>query len=137
MFFPAAGGLGFGLPAAVGVALADPARPVVAVLGDGAFQYGVQGLWTAAQLDLPITFVVLRNATYGVLRSFADHLGVDKAPGLDLPGLDAVGIARGYGVAADRVTTPAELTAVLADVGPGRSPRVVEIPIAADTRQLG
>jgi benzoylformate decarboxylase len=137
LFFPAAGGLGFGLPAAVGVALADPRRPVVAVLGDGAFQYGVVGLWTAAQLDLPITFVVLRNRSYGVLQSFLDQLGVEKVPGLDLPGMDAVTIATGYGLAASRVTTEAELAAVLAEVGPGRSPRVVEIPIAQEARQLG
>jgi benzoylformate decarboxylase len=137
LFFPAAGGLGFGLPAAVGVALADPRRPVVAVLGDGAFQYGVVGLWTAAQLDLPITFVVLRNRSYGVLQSFLDQLGVEKVPGLDLPGLDAVTIATGYGLAASRVTTETELAAVLAEVGPGRPPRVVEIPIAQEARQLG
>ena len=90
LFFPAAGGLGFGLPAAVGVALADPARPVVAVLGDGAAQYGIAGLWTAAQLRLPVTFLVLRNGGYGALRGFVAQLGSGDAPGLDLPGLDAV-----------------------------------------------
>jgi benzoylformate decarboxylase len=137
MFFPAAGGLGFGLPAAVGVALADPRRPVVAVLGDGALQYGVVGLWTAAQWDLPITFVVLHNGGYGVLQSFLGQLGLEKAPGLELPGIDAVTIARGYGVAASRVASRAELVAALAETATAHSPRLIEVPIAAETRQLG
>jgi benzoylformate decarboxylase len=137
LFFPAAGGLGFGLPAAVGVALADPARPVVAVLGDGALQYGVQGLWTAAQLALPVTFVVLRNGGYGALRSFVAQLGVDGAPGLDLPGLDAVRIAEGYGVPAERITDGEELATALARTAPGRGPRLIEVPITAETRPLG
>jgi benzoylformate decarboxylase len=136
-FFPAAGGLGFGLPAAVGVALADPGRPVVAVLGDGAFQYGVVGLWTAAQEKLPVTFVVLNNGGYGVLESFLGQLGLDKAPGLDLPGIDVVSIARGYGLTAFRATGREELAAALADTGAGRPPRVVEVPIATEARRLG
>jgi benzoylformate decarboxylase len=129
LFFPAAGGLGFGLPAAVGVALADPARPVVAVLGDGAFQYGVTGLWTAAQLGLPVTFVVLRNGGYEGLRGFLAPLGVEKAPGLDLPGLDAVRIAAGYGVPAELVTTGEELAAGLACAATASGPRLLEVPV--------
>src|SRR3954466_2426853 len=136
-FFPAAGGLGFGLPAAVGVALADPGRPVVAVLGDGALQYGVVGLWTAAQEDLPVTFVVLNNGGYGVLQSFLGALGLEKAPGLELPGIAAGAIARGYGLTAFRVTARAELSAALADATAARSPRLIEVPIAAELRRLG
>jgi benzoylformate decarboxylase len=129
LFFPAAGGLGFGLPAAVGVALADPARPVVAVLGDGAFQYGVTGLWTAAQLGLPVTFVVLRNGGYEGLRGFLAPLGLTAAPGLDLPGLDAVQIAAGYGVAAEHITTGEQLAAALEGAAAARGPRLFEVPI--------
>jgi benzoylformate decarboxylase len=137
LFFPAAGGLGFGVPAAVGVALADPSRPVVAVLGDGALQYGVQGLWTAAQLGLPVTFVVLRNGGYGALQSFVAQLGVAGAPGLDLPGLDAVRIAAGYGVPAERITDGDALAAALSRTGPGQGPSLLEVPITAETRPLG
>lgn len=136
LFFPAAGGLGFGLPAAVGVALADPARPVVAVLGDGALQYGVTGLWTAAQLRLPVTFLVLRNGGYEGLRSFLAPLGVSGAPGLDLPGLDAVQIARGYGVPAEQITTGEELAAALGDAAAVGGPRLLEVPIDPETRPL-
>jgi benzoylformate decarboxylase len=137
LFFPAAGGLGFGLPAAVGVALADPSRPVVAVLGDGALQYGVAGLWTAVQLGLPITFVVLRNGGYGALRSFVAQLGVADAPGLDLPGLDAVQIAAGYGLPAEQITSAEQLAAALACTSSLRGPRLLEVPITAETRSLG
>jgi benzoylformate decarboxylase len=137
LFFPAAGGLGFGLPAAVGVALADPTRPVVAVLGDGALQYGVTGLWTAAQLRLPVTFVVLRNRGYGALRSFVAQLGLTGAPGLDLPGLDTVTIAAGYGVPAERITSGDALAAALSRTGRGQGPSLLEVPITAETRPLG
>jgi benzoylformate decarboxylase len=137
LFFPGAGGLGFGLPAAVGVALADPRRPVVAVLGDGAVQYGVAGLWSAVQLDLPVTFLVLRNGGYGALRSFVAQLGVKDAPGLDLPGLDAVRIAAGYGMPAERLTTAGQLATALADTAAGRGPRLLEVPVTAETLPLG
>ncbi|SFL44823.1 benzoylformate decarboxylase [Geodermatophilus ruber] len=137
LFFPAAGGLGFGLPAAVGVALADPSRPVVAVLGDGAFQYGVQGVWTAVQHRLPVTFVVLRNGTYGALSGFVGQLGVAGVPGLDLPGLDAVAIAEGYGLPARQVASADELADELAGVGKLDGPRLIEVPITAETRPLG
>jgi benzoylformate decarboxylase len=137
LFFPAAGGLGFGLPAAVGVALADPGRPVVAVLGDGAVHYGVAGLWTAAQWNLPITFCVLRNGIYGALSGFVSQLGVAGTPGLHLPDLDAVRIAEGYGVPARRLDTREELADALADVAPDRGPRLLELPIVAETRPLG
>jgi benzoylformate decarboxylase len=133
LFFPAAGGLGFGLPAAVGVALADPDRPVVAVLGDGALQYGVAGLWTAAQLGLPVTFLVLRNGGYEGLRGFLAPLGVTSAPGLDLPDLDAVQIAAGYGVPGERITTGEDLTAALRGAAAADGPRLLEVPIEART----
>jgi benzoylformate decarboxylase len=137
LFFPAAGGLGFGLPAAVGVALADPGRPVVAVLGDGAAQYGVAGLWSAVQLNLPITFLVLRNDGYGALRSFVDQMGVADPPGLDLPGLDAIRIAEGYGMTATRVRSGEELTAALACTSSTEGPRLLEVPVVAESRPLG
>ncbi|WP_343945338.1 thiamine pyrophosphate-dependent enzyme, partial [Pseudonocardia zijingensis] len=137
LLFPAAGGLGFGLPAAVGMALADPTRPVVAVLGDGATQYGIAGLWSAAQHRLPVTFLVLRNGGYGALRGFVHQLSVQNAPGLELPDLDAVRIAEGYGVPACRVSTARELKAALAEVATATGPRLVEVPVPTELRKLG
>ncbi|MGW4319628.1 benzoylformate decarboxylase [Streptomyces sp. NPDC004684] len=130
-YFPAAGGLGFGLPGAVGVALAQPDRPVVGVIGDGSANYGVTALWTAAQHRLPLTIVLLRNGTYGALRWFGGLLGVPDAPGLDIPGLDFTLIARGYGVSSVQVNSAEELRAVLAERPDG--PRLIQVDTALTT----
>jgi benzoylformate decarboxylase len=130
-YFPAAGGLGFGLPGAVGVAMAQPDRPVVGVIGDGSANYGITALWTAAQHRVPLTVVLLRNGTYGALRWFGGLLGVPDAPGLDIPGLDFTRIAQGYGVPAQQVTGVDELRAVLSERPDG--PRLVQVDTALTT----
>ena len=88
-FSMASGGLGFGLPAAIGIALAERHtgrnRPVIAVIGDGSFQYSVQSLYTAVRHDLPLLVVVLDNHEYTILKSFAAQKGTPNVPGLDLP----------------------------------------------------
>jgi len=128
-YFPAAGGLGFGMPATVGVGLASPQRRVVGVIGDGSANYGITALWSAAQYHVPVTFVILRNGTYGALRWFAGLLDVPDAPGLDIPDIDFVSIARGYGVEAAHVSDLGELHAALTDPAPDR-PRLIEIDTA-------
>lgn len=128
-FFPASGGLGFGLPAAVGAALASAERPVVAVLGDGSANYGITALWTAARYRVPVTFVVLRNGTYGALRWFGDLLGTADVPGTEIPGLDFARIAEGYGVAASTAGSAEELHALLDKSGDGR-PRLIQVDTA-------
>ncbi|QJS13436.1 benzoylformate decarboxylase [Streptomyces argyrophyllae] len=130
-YFPAAGGLGFGLPGAVGVALGRPGRPVVGVVGDGSANYGITALWTAARHRLPLTVVLLRNGTYGALRWFGGLLGVPDAPGLDIPGLDFTRIAEGYGVPAVHADGVDELRAVLAAHPDG--PRLVQVDTALTT----
>lgn len=130
-YFPAAGGLGFGLPGAVGVALAQPDRPVVGVIGDGSANYGITALWTAAQHRVPLTVVLLRNGTYGALRWFGDLLGVPDAPGMDIPGLDFTRIAEGYGVAAQHVDGVEELRVVLSQLPDG--PRLIQVDTALTT----
>ncbi len=129
----ASGGLGFGLPAAVGVQLARPDRPVVCVLGDGAAMFGIQALWTAAQEHAAVVYLVLDNGQYGILKSFAAtarHAGV---PGLDLPGLDFCGIARALGCRACRVEDPAALrpalTAAFEQARTERLPIVVDVVV--------
>ena len=124
-FFPASGGLGFGIPAAVGVALGRSDRPVVGVVGDGSAQYGITGLWTAAQLRLPVTYVVLRNGTYGALQWFAEVLGTPDAPGTTIPGLDVAQIARGYGVDGVQAEGVDHLRALLAT--PTATPRLIQV----------
>lgn len=98
------GGLGYALPASVGVALASPGRRVVCLIGDGSMMYSVQALWTAVRHALPLTVVVLDNGGYGAMRSFSQVLRVRNVPGIDLPGLDFVALARGMGCPGLRVT---------------------------------
>ncbi|WP_329579921.1 benzoylformate decarboxylase [Streptomyces sp. NBC_01361] len=112
-FATASGGIGWGTPAAVGVALGDRdrgvQRPVVGLIGDGSFQYSVQAIWTAAQHDLPIVYVVMHNHEYSILKSFAVLEETPGVPGLDLPGLDIASVARGFGCNAVDVETTQDL----------------------------
>lgn len=108
-YFPASGGLGWGMSAAAGVAMGAPDRPVVALIGDGAMQYAPAALWTAAQYSIPVTYVISQNHEYGALQRFAKHMDVPDAPYLDIRGLDPAAIARGYGIATVEVATLEEL----------------------------
>ena len=95
----AAGGLGFGMPASVGLKLAAPEKPVVCVIGDGSTMYSVQALWSAAQYGADVTFVVINNKGYSILKGFREALDAgEEVPGLELPGLDFVKIAEGLGL---------------------------------------
>ena len=109
----ASGGLGHGLPAAVGMALGRPGVRTVCLIGDGSAMYSIQALWTAAQRKLPLTVVVINNEGYGAMRSFSRVMQVRNVPGLDLPGIDFVRIAEGMGCDAVRVTKSSELAAAL------------------------
>jgi benzoylformate decarboxylase len=105
----ASGGLGWSLPASVGIALGHPERPTVCLIGDGSAMYSIQALWTAAQRKLPLTVVVINNSGYGAMRSFSQVMQVRNVPGLDLPGIDFVKLAQGMGCDAVRVGKAAEL----------------------------
>ena len=109
----ASGGLGYGLPAAVGMALGRAKGRIVCLIGDGSAMYSVQALWTAAQRRLPLTVVVVNNAGYGAMRSFSQVMQVRNVPGLDLPGIDFVKIAEGHGCDAVRVVKSSELAPAL------------------------
>ncbi|MFF2030394.1 benzoylformate decarboxylase [Arthrobacter sp. NPDC058192] len=129
-YFPASGGLGFGMPAAVGVQLAEPERRVVAFIGDGSANYGITALWTAAQYGIPVVFVILNNGTYGALRGFAAKLNALDAPGLDVPGIDFVSLAAGYGVDADRADSLEKLRDCIAKAFASERPTLIEVPIS-------
>jgi benzoylformate decarboxylase len=109
--------LGWGLGSAVGVKLAWPERPVVALLGDGGALYGIQGLWTAAHHHVPVVYLIANNAQYKVLKVIGAELQLPQVArgkylGMDLvePEIDFVGLARAFGVEAVRVTEPDELS---------------------------
>ncbi|WP_027528737.1 benzoylformate decarboxylase [Bradyrhizobium sp. Ec3.3] len=103
------GGLGYSLPASVGMALGKPTSRTVCLIGDGSAMYSIQALWTAAQRKLPLTAVVINNSGYGAMRSFSQVMQVRNVPGLELPGIDFVKLAEGMGCDAMRVTKAAEL----------------------------
>lgn len=111
----ASGGLGFGLPAAVGVALARPGAKVIALLGDGSSLYSIQALWTAAQLGARMVFVIVNNGGYQALHQFAGHFGLSTLQGTRLPGLDFCALAQAQGIAARRVSGVGELDAALVE----------------------
>jgi benzoylformate decarboxylase len=130
-YFGASGGLGFGISAAIGVQMAQPQRPVVCVLGEGSAQYGITALWTAVAYKVPVTFLVLRNNEYAILKWFSMLEQVEHAPGLDLPGLDVAAVARGYGMPARQVADGEELVAALReDIAADDGPRLVQVQVA-------
>jgi benzoylformate decarboxylase len=129
-FFGAGGGLGFGLAASLGVQLAQPDRPVVCVLGEGSAQYAITGLWTAAAYEIPVSFLVLRNSEYAILKWFADVEEVKGAPGLDLPAVNTSEVADGYGVASSRVSGREQLRDALSSAFASGAPELIEVPVA-------
>jgi benzoylformate decarboxylase len=129
-YFSSGGGLGFGMPAAIGVQLAQPSRPVVCVIGEGSAQYAIQSLWTAAAYDVPVTFLVLRNDEYAILKWFGMLEDIVGAPGLDLPALDCAAVASGYGVRSRVVSGVEELGEGLSTALASGKPELVEVKVA-------
>ncbi len=125
----ASGGLGHGLPAAVGVALARPREQVIAILGDGSSMYSIQALWSAAQLKLKIVFVIVNNRRYEALHEFARHFKLERLQGTRLPQIDFCGLARSFGIQAVRVARARDLGVVLADAFTFTRPILVEVVI--------
>jgi len=124
--FPASGGLGFGLPAAVGMALGDRDSTIVATVGDGAAHFGISALYTAAQRQTRTIFVIVNNSGYGALAGFSQRMGAENVPGLKVGGIDIVSIAEGYGVKASRVTSPEELEAAYIDALDAKGPVLID-----------
>lgn len=129
-YFSAGGGLGFGLAASVGVQLAQPDRPVVCVLGEGSAQYAITAFWSAVAYKAPVTFLVLQNSEYAILKWFAEVEQVNAAPGLDLPKLDVAAVAAGYGVKAHRAKDRDGVASALNAALASSQPELVEVPIA-------
>jgi benzoylformate decarboxylase len=128
-YFGAGGGLGFGLSAAIGVQMAQPDRPVVCIVGEGSAQYAIQAFWSAVAYDVPVTFLVLRNEEYAILKWFASIEQVTGAPGLDLPKLDVAGVAAGYGVETARAGDQADLREKLRAALASPKPSLVEVAV--------
>ncbi len=138
------GGIGWGLPAAVGAKLALPERPVVALIGDGSAMYTIQGLWTAAHEKLAVVFVIINNSSYRILKqrvnamqSFAAQ--TDRYVGMELnePRIDFVSVARGLGVAAHRATMVAEVKDLLAAALRADGPTLIDVEVDRNWKPVG
>jgi benzoylformate decarboxylase len=126
------GGLGYSLPAAVGVALASPGRRIIALIGDGSAMYAIQALWSAAQLGLPLTVLILKNRSYAALNLFAPAFGFAAGaalPGTALPDLDFVALAHGHGCQGLRADDAASLERLLPQALAAPVPTLLEIDV--------
>lgn len=125
------GALGWGLPLAVGRALAGSGERVVCVLGDGSSMYSIQALWTAARYDAPVTFVVLNNNGYEAVKELGRRIGIPSIPGTDIHGIDFVTVAAGLGCPGRRVERAGELAGALSEALGRSGPFIVEVPVPA------
>lgn len=127
------GGLGYGMPAAVGVALAKPGARIIGIFGDGSSMYSIQSLWSAAQARLPMTFIILNNRRYAALQDFAPVFGfseTDVVQGTELPAIDFVALAAGMGCDAARVSDASALRGALLQALASPTPTLLEIEVA-------
>ena len=132
---PAMGGLGFAIPASIGVRMARPDRPVIAIVGDGSSLYAIQALWSAAHYGVGVVFLILANGGYGVMDRLAELQG-GASVWPRFPEIDLSGLARSFGCPARRLTTFDELEAVFDEVVPGLAgrdePLFLEVVVAPD-----
>ena len=126
------GGIGFAMAGAVGVQLALPDRPVVAVVGDGSAMYSIQALWTAANSKLPITYVIANNGGYRIIKErLKSFHGVEHYTGMEFkdPPIDFVGLARSMGAAAMRITDPDEIGPAMAESTRRDGPTLLDVVV--------
>ena len=132
----ASGGLGWDMPAAVGLALAEKIsgrnRPVVAVMGDGLFQYSVQSIYPGVEQNAHVIFVVLHNEEYAIFKEFAGLEETPNVPGLDLPGLDIVSLGKGYGACSTSAKTAGEVQQAFQAALTTRAPASSKFPSPRD-----
>ncbi|MFG1642415.1 benzoylformate decarboxylase [Amycolatopsis sp. NPDC049252] len=132
----ASGTLGYGVPGAVGAALARPDRKVVGVVGDGSSMYGIQALWTAARQELPVTIVILDNTEYAAVRIFGESIDGGKLPGTSLGGIDFAALASSMGCQSVTITEPSGLAAGLAAALDDKRPTLVHIRVTSAEKSL-
>src|SRR6185503_17176995 len=127
------GGIGWGLPASVGVKIALPDRPVICLSGDGSAMYTIQSLWTAARYKIGVVFVIFNNTSYRILkqrlfaqRGYAAQLDTYVGMELNNPAIDYVGLARSLGLEAERAYTVHDATDLIAKALKGGSPMLIE-----------
>jgi benzoylformate decarboxylase len=137
------GGIGWGIGAAIGVQIANPGRPVVAVVGDGSAMYAIQGLWTAAHDRLPLTYVICSNHAYRILKlNLLNYLGEGTRPsafvGMDLrdPDLDFAALARAFGLRSERIDQPDDLRPALDRAIKHPGPSLLDVQLDGSYKNL-
>jgi len=129
----ASGGLGFAVPGAVGISMALPGRPIAVIVGDGSAMYSVQGLWTAAHEELPITFVIANNRGYRIIKErLVAFRKTDKFTGMDIrkPDIDFLALAQSFGLAARRISDPQDIAPALREGFASGKPNLIDMRVA-------
>ena len=129
----ASGGIGFALPGAIGIALALPERPVLAIVGDGSAMYSIQALWSAAHLKLPITYLITNNRSYRIIKErLLSFHGNDRFVGMDFrdPPLDFVALASSMGMTARQITDPNDIVPAIREAMATGGPSLLDVIVA-------
>lgn len=129
----ASGGIGFAIAGAIGISIALPRRPVVALVGDGAAMYSIQALWTAAHLKLPITYVIPNNRGYRILKErLVSFRKTDQFVGMDIraPEIDYVALSQSLGVPARRIGDPQDIVPAIQAGIAGGGPNLIDVTVA-------
>jgi len=128
----ASGGIGFAMAGAVGISIALPHRPVVAIVGDGSAMYSIQALWTAAHLKLPITYVIPNNRSYRILKErLVSMRKTEKFIGMDMrdPEIDFIGLGQALGVPARRINDPKDIGPALRECIGSGGPHLLDVAV--------
>jgi benzoylformate decarboxylase len=132
----AAGGLGFGLSAAIGVKMASPERPVVAAIGDGSAMYAIQALWSAAHYHVGVLFIALSNGGYAIMDQLAAQAGDAAPPWPAFEGISICGVAANLGCASERIDTyelfRGRIEEVVASLPTRSEPLLLDVAVIAD-----
>jgi acetolactate synthase-1/2/3 large subunit len=123
------GTMGFGLPAAMGVAFTKPGRPVVAIVGDGGFQMTIQELGTIAQYNLPVKVILLNNQFLGMVRQWQELFFESRYASTGLTNPDFTKISEGFGVPARKISDRSDLDQALTDLLATEGPSVLEVEV--------
>ena len=129
----ASGGIGFAMSGTVGISIALPGRPVVAIVGDGSAMYSIQALWTAAHLKLPITYVIPNNRGYRILKErLVSFRKTDKFVGMDItdPDIDFVGLADSMGIRSRRIENPDDIDGAVREGIASGTPNLIDMRVA-------
>ena len=128
----AMGGLGFGLPATIGLKMGVPNRPVIALLGDGSSMYGIQGLWSARHYQVGCVFIILNNSRYAVMDRLADKFGKSGPAWPAFEEIDFVQLSESLGVEATRISSFDQMISVLDEIVPTLASRTTALTLVVD-----